>query len=65
MPKQGLTTERIDAVVSAHSLNEKSGDAATGFAMDVINMIIERHLSKAETACALELLSHLRDDKCR
>jgi hypothetical protein len=65
MPTGGLTAERIDAVVTAHELDEKGGDAATAFAMDVISMIIERHLSRSETGCGLELLSHLRHDRCR
>ena len=63
MPNGGLTSERIDAVVGAHRLDGKSGDAATAFALDVINIMIERHLSRSEVACALELLQHLRDDK--
>ncbi len=62
MSTRGLTTERIEAVVRAHALDKKSADVATAFALDVINMIIERHLSPAQTACALELLSHLRRD---
>ena len=65
MATNGLSPERIEAVVTAHSLDEKEGDAATAFALDMINMILERHLSQRETACALELLSHLRHDKCR
>jgi hypothetical protein len=59
-----LSAERISAVVGAHQLDEKEGDAATAFALDMINMILERHLSREETACALELLAHLRKDLC-
>ena len=65
MTNERLTAERIGAVVTAHALNERGGDAATAFAMDVINMMIERHLSPSETACALELLGHLRHDRCQ
>ncbi len=60
----GLTVERISAVVEAHHLNENEGDAATAFALDMINIIRERHLSREATACALELLAHLRNDLC-
>ncbi len=60
----GLTPERIGTVVDAHKLNETESDTASKFALDVINMMIERHLSKVETACALELLAHLRNDLC-
>jgi hypothetical protein len=60
----GLTTGRIDAVVALHSLDPKGSEAATAFALDVIKMILERHLTPSETACGLELLSHLRKDKC-
>ena len=60
----GLTAERIGRVVDAHKLTESESDAATKFALDVINMMVERHLSGAQTACALELLAHLRNDLC-
>jgi hypothetical protein len=59
-----LTSERIDEVVKAHKLTHEEGDGATKLAMDVINMVLERHLSKRATACAMEILSHLRDDRC-
>jgi hypothetical protein len=60
----GLSAERISAVVDAHQLNEQEGDAATAFALDMIDRILERHLSREVTACALELLAHLRKDLC-
>jgi hypothetical protein len=59
----GLTPERIGQVVDAHKLSEAAADAATKFAMDAINMMVERHLSAKEVACALELLAHLRMDR--
>jgi hypothetical protein len=60
----GLTPERISYVVDAHKLNEAEGDAATKFALDVINIMVERQLMATEVACALELLAHLRNDHC-
>ena len=59
----GLTPEYIGQVVQAHELSEAEGDAATKFAMDAINMMVERHLTAKEVACALELLAHLRSDR--
>jgi hypothetical protein len=59
----GLTEERISAVVSAHELDGPQGDRAARFASDVIQMIIEHRLSPSETACALELLADLRNDR--
>jgi hypothetical protein len=58
------TSERV---VDAHALDTKSANAATALALDVIDMIIEhieRRLSPEETACALEILRHLRKDRC-
>lgn len=65
MTINGLTPDRIDAVVTAHALDLKGGEAATALALDVIKMIIERRLTRSETACGLELLSHLRSDRCK
>ena len=65
MAINGITPARIDAVVTAHALDPKGGEAATALALDVIKMILERRLTRSETACGLELLSHLRMDKCR
>jgi CBS-domain-containing membrane protein len=59
-----LTVEGIGKVVDAHALDTKSANAATALALDVIDMIIERCLSPEETACALEILRHLRQDRC-
>jgi len=61
----GLNQERIHTVVLAHRLTEQQSDAATAFALDVIQLMIERKLSRTETACALELLAHLRNDLCQ
>jgi hypothetical protein len=60
-----LTPERISYVVDAHKLSKAEGDAATKFALDVINIMVERHLTATEVACALELLAHLRNDLAR
>ena len=46
--------------VNAHNLSEADDDAATKFALHLLNMILERHLSAMEVACALESLAHLR-----
>jgi hypothetical protein len=59
-----LTSERIGQVVDSHKLSEAEGNAATELALDVLNMMVERHLSATEIACALELLAHLRNDRC-
>jgi hypothetical protein len=60
----GLTEERIGSVVQAHDLTPEEADVATAFALDVIKIMLERHLSCTETACALKLLAHLRNDLC-
>jgi hypothetical protein len=60
-----LTPQRISYVVDAHKLSEVEGDAATKFALDMINIMVERHLTAPEVACALEILAHLRNDRVR
>lgn len=62
--KLGKQFERIDQIVEAHGLDKSEADAATKVARDVINIMLERHLS-AGTAYGLELLAHLRNDRCR
>jgi hypothetical protein len=43
-----LTSERIGQVVDSHKLSEAEGNAATELALDVLNMMVERHLSATE-----------------
>jgi hypothetical protein len=59
-----LTKERIAAVVDAHHLDKEEADAATSAASHIINMFVEWNMSPESVAGVMELLAHLRHDRC-